>query len=210
MEKECKDGNEKKCRNGFFSAFTNEDRLDRVPGMKSWKIVTTILVLIAVGCFIIPGLIDGTFFAQGGGERNYLKTTISIHNKEKETNKDVGTIWNWVHFFGYFLITLLFPDSWLLIWLLGLAWESFEALLKWEDWNDILFNTAGIASAVVVRKLLIPGVDRWLSPTVRCPPKDTEMDAAVGKMKENAAKMNEKAEAMQQKITAQKSSKKVA
>lgn len=137
-------------KNKFVAFFAKEDALDRVPGMRAWKAVATVLVLIAIGLGVV-GFATNSI----GHPQNYPLDGLCIaHDKQKQIK--YGTVWNWIHFMLYYLLALLFPDSWLLLWLVGVAWETLETCCLWADWNDIAFNTAGIAAGVLTRKLLIP------------------------------------------------------
>ena len=141
---------------GFWSVFKKEDAVDRFPGMKSWKAISAVLILVAIGLITI-GFISRSI----GDVSKYPINNISLQNKV--TNKEYGHAWNWIHFFGYYLMSVLFPDSWLLLWLLGAAWETTEIFLGWGDPMDIIFNTAGIALGVLTRKVLVPLADKAVS-----------------------------------------------
>lgn len=142
-------------KNKFVAFFAKEDALDRVPGMRAWKAVGTVLVLVAFGLvavgFVTKSIINVEDYPLDG----------VVLLKEKKPNTKYGTMWNWIHFMLYYLLALLFPDSWLLLWLLGVAWETAETFVGWGNWNDIGFNTAGIAAGVLTRKLLVPLADKF-------------------------------------------------
>lgn len=58
------------------------------------------------------------------------------------------------HFLYYALLTVIFPDAWLFIWLSGVAWETIEHIYGWSVWSDVAFNTAGIAFGLLLRKII--------------------------------------------------------
>lgn len=58
------------------------------------------------------------------------------------------------HFFYYFVLALMFPDAWFFIWLTSFGWEILEYALGWAVWSDLAFNTAGIASGVILREMI--------------------------------------------------------
>lgn len=148
-------------KNKFVAFFAKEDAMDRVPGMRAWKAVGTVLVLIALGLGVV-GVVTGSI----NNVENYPLDGLHVMN-EKQKHVKYGSIWNWIHFMLYYLLALLFPDSWLLLWLLGVAWETLETIGGWANWNDIAFNTAGIAAGVLTRKVLVPLADKF-TPT-NCP-----------------------------------------
>lgn len=60
--------------------------------------------------------------------------------------------WQLMHFVCYFVLTLLFPDSWLFIWLGALLWEVMEAAGDWGKGSDIAYNTAGVGLGLAIRR----------------------------------------------------------
>lgn len=136
-------------QNRVIRFFSKEDALDRFPGFRAWKGAIAVLILAGLGLAVI-GLISNSV----NNPDKYPGHNVVLKNVK--TDKIYGKFWNWIHFFGYFLMALMFPDCWALLFLVGLAWETFELFVGWNDWNDLLYNTAGIALGVAMRKLLIP------------------------------------------------------
>lgn len=143
---------EKKATQKSQSFLLREDAIDRIPGFENWKIISLFALLICAGLFIM-GLIGGTV-SNPEKRDDYPMCALRLVNIK--SGEIQAHVWNIIHFVGYFIAALVFPDSWGIIWLWGLSWETFEACIGWNDWCDIAYNTAGIALGVAVRKLLIP------------------------------------------------------
>lgn len=145
---------EKSCPNNKFARFfVKEDALDRIPGFRAWKVVLVVMLLMALGLAAV-----GYFSGAWGSPEKFPLNNFAFKNHK--TNQQLGHAWNWIHFMAYYLMALLFPDSWAMIFILGFVWESLEFIAGWGDWADIGFNTAGIALGVFTRKLLVPLCDK--------------------------------------------------
>jgi hypothetical protein len=129
--------------------YQREDVLDRIPGFKGWKAVVTIMMLLGGGLILVGFLTSSTVKVE-----NFPFNELAL--RYEKSKAVYGKVWNWIHFFVYYLLTLMFPDCWLLIWILGFVWESYESIGNWHDWNDILFNGMGVAAGYFTAKVLLP------------------------------------------------------
>jgi len=61
-------------------------------------------------------------------------------------------MWSVSHFVTYFIGALLIPDLWWAFFIVGVLWELYEVTIDAHDMLDIVWNSLGILTGVLVRK----------------------------------------------------------
>ena len=84
----------------------------------------------------------------------FCKTiTLDINGENKKQlmkNPCILNGWNILHILAFFFVTLLFPEYAILLFFVGLAWESLEILVGHENYLDILWNFIGISLGILI------------------------------------------------------------
>jgi len=172
------------------SDLAKPEKMWRLPGIGNRKELLTVLAIqISMALFLI---ILGLFCKLRVNEG--LETAVDTDDSEdQEAQKNIKefsmngffltdgkfyfSIWQMTHLLAYFILAALFPDSWFLIWSLGLVWEVLEHCANWSNPSDVAVNAAGVALGVGFRKLLI---DRFALPRNNKELRDTMAEDVVG------------------------------
>lgn len=136
-----------------MSFMLQQDALDTVPGFKNWKLISVFGAVLCAGLLIV-GAATGTIGKNADQRNDYLLERIEL--TDRKTRKPIANSWTLIHFLGFFLASLIFPESWAVIWTWGLAWELFEFSIGWHRWEDIAANTAGILLGVAMTRIFVP------------------------------------------------------
>ena len=78
--------------------------------------------------------------------------TKNLSGRDRNTQPYSITLWSISHFFIYLLGTLLIPKLWWAFLGVGALWEIYEYGRDCHDWLDIVWNSFGIATALLISK----------------------------------------------------------
>lgn len=93
------------------------------------------------------------FFQKLNG-KNSLMDILGLHGSSKISSHQCAiTPWMISHFVGHGFVAFLLPKMWLNILIGGVLWESLESALKTSSWFDIVWNSGGVLSGVLLRKI---------------------------------------------------------
>lgn len=86
--------------------------------------------------------------------KNSLMDILGLHGSSKISSHQCAiTPWMISHFVGHGFVAFLLPKMWLNILIGGVLWESLESALKTSSWFDIVWNSGGVLSGVLLRKI---------------------------------------------------------
>lgn len=85
--------------------------------------------------------------------KNSLMDLLGLHGNRKIPSQQCAiTPWMISHFVGHGFVAFLLPKMWLNILIGGVLWESLESTLGTSSWFDLVWNTGGVLSGVLLRK----------------------------------------------------------
>ena len=81
--------------------------------------------------------------------------SYDINGKKKKENMKKPCIlngWNLSHLLSFMLLTIIFPEYSMLLFLGGITWELLEILWEVENYLDIIWNSIGICLGLLIVK----------------------------------------------------------
>ena len=82
----------------------------------------------------------------------YIVYDINVQTKKSLMKEScILNLWNISHILCFLVLTLLFPDYFIHLFILGILWEITEMFFGHENWLDICWNLIGISVGLFIR-----------------------------------------------------------
>jgi hypothetical protein len=123
------------------------------------RFIVFIIILLAL-CIITP--IIGHFFTdikhtcligcpKDSKTCKFITYDINGNNKKKQMKKPcIFNGWNLSHLLVYMILTIIFPEYFIFLFIAGIIWEIFEIYFGVDNWLDILWNLMGIILGLII------------------------------------------------------------